>query len=138
MSNNKYAAFFAAYNTSVKRGNDMTREEVIQQFTEGRTPSLKDLSDIELQELTRRLNMLTGTRYQPNNDKLDKMRKSIIAIFHDMNKTPATAKAWAEKQGVFGNKKRFNDYTGRELFALIRIAEKIRKEYYAAIRKAVR
>ncbi len=129
----KFSAFFSAYNASVKCGNRLSREEQISEFTQGRTDSLKDLTHDELKELTRRL---MGT-VPPPDPKADKMRKSIIAIFHNMNKTPKDAIAWAEKQGVKGLKKPFNSYSTGELFVLIRIAEKVLSDYQNAIRKAI-
>jgi len=131
---NKYSPFFAAYNTSVKRGNPSTKEDTIKDFTNGRTASLKELTDWELQELTRRLNV-----FAPNlwGGKADSMRKAIIAIFKSMEKTTEQAKAWAEKQGAKGNKKQFNHYTTGELYVLIQIAEKIKKDWLKNLRKSL-
>lgn len=132
---NKYAPFFAAYNKSVQMGNPYTKEEVLKDFTNGIKTSLKDLSIWELQELTRRLTSLALP--QQNNDKADKMRKAIIAIFKSMNRTVEDAKAWAEKQGVKGTKKPFNAYTTGELYVLIAVAEKIKYDWQKSIRKKV-
>lgn len=133
---NRYTSFFGAYNASVKRGNPYSKEDVVKDFTAGRTKSLKDLSHAELQELTRSLNQtsgfVAGSKYA--NDKADKMRKSIIAIFYKMDRTANDAKAWAEKQGARGQKKRFNDYTTGELYVLIGVAEKIYEDWAKAIR----
>jgi len=131
---NKYASFFAAYNASVMKGNSYTKEEVVKNFTNGIKTSLKELTVWELQELTRRLTSLAPKQ---NNDKADKMRKAIIAIFKSMNKTVDDAKDWAEKQGVKGIKKPFNNYTTGELYVLITIAEKIKTDYNKAVRKTV-
>jgi len=132
---NKYSPFFAAYNASVKAGNPNTKEEVIQSFTEGRTKSLKDLDIRELQELIRSLQRITPSNWE--NDKADRMRKAIMAIFHSMGKPVETAIAWAEKQGVKGVKKPFNEYTTGELFVLIAVAEKIKSDFNKGIRKQV-
>ena len=137
---NQYSTFFAAFNASQKRGNPFTREEIVFDFTGGKTKSLKDLSRAELSELTLYLNRLNGNAAAPNkyaNDKADKMRKSIIAIFHNMGRSVQDAIAWAEKQGVRGVKKKFNDYTTGELYVLIGIAEKIKADYATAIRKRI-
>jgi hypothetical protein len=131
---NKYASFFAVYNASVKRGNRNSKEETIQDFTNGRTTSLKDLSVWELQELTRQLQQFTQPKVV---GKEDNMRKAIIAIFKSMGRTVVDAKAWAEKQGVKGLKKPFNSYTTGELFVLIQIAEKIKIDWQKSIRKQV-
>lgn len=138
MKHNPYAAFYAAYNASVAAGNPLSKEELVLDFTQGSTSSLKELSSAELDGLVARLNQLNRSGqapYKPHSDKADSMRKSIIALFYKMNKTPAQAKAWAEKQGVRGVKKKFNHYTNGELFTLIRIAEKICSEWQSGIRK---
>lgn len=153
MSNNRYAAFFAAYNSSVKRGNPLSREEQISEFTGGRTQSLKELNAWELNELTMRLNKSAIVSTSLNERKAlpaaersrsDRMRKAIIAIFHKMDRPPAAAIAWAEKQGVTSTslsnrgehvKKRFNDYSNQELYQLILRAEKALADYQMGIRK---
>lgn len=138
---NRYAGFFAAYKASVDAGNTNSKEEAVEDFTNGRTTSLRDLSDIELEGLVARLNSLS--RFKPQkppgtSDKADLMRKSIIAIFKKMNRTASDAKTWAEKQGVKKVKRKFNDYTTSELFTLIRIAEKIRADWQLAIRNKMK
>lgn len=132
---NRYAGFFAAYNDSVKRGNPNTKEEQIFAFTNERTNSLKDLSEWELQELTRSLRVVTQKPIV--NDKADSMRKAIIAIFKSMGRQTSDAINWAEKQGVKQVKKPFNDYTTIELFVLINIAEKVKSDWQKAIRKKI-
>ncbi len=132
---NRYASFFGAFNDSVKRGNPNTKEEQVKEFTKGRTDSLKDLTDWELQELTRLLRIVAP---QPIvDDKSDRMRKAIIAIFKSMNRQTADAINWAEKQGVRGVKKPFNDYTTGDLFVLINIAEKVKMDWQKSIRKKI-
>lgn len=134
---NKYAGFFAAYNASIKGGNPLSKEEVVLEFTEGRTASLKDLTIAEYEALVSHLNKLSGFNpvWQEEDQKRDRMRKSIIAIFKKMGRTTAAAIAWAEKQGVKGVKKPINDYTAAELFVLIRVAEKVFSDWQVAIRK---
>ncbi len=133
---NKYSPFYTAYATSVQQGNPYTKEEVVQNFTEGRTGSLKQLTAWELQELVRSLRSIAKPA-TPENDKADKMRKAIIAIFKSMNKTTASAIQWAEKQGVKSIKKGFNQYSTGELYVLIQIAEKIKQDWQKSIRKQV-
>lgn len=134
-----YKKFFAAFNRSVQQGNPLTRQELISGFTNGRTNSLKELTPFELNELIIQLNRNSDFKANPQqtDQKADKMRKALIAIFHDMNRPPAAAAAWAQKQGVKGIKKQLNDYNNQELFALIRVAKKVREDYYAALRKGL-
>lgn len=133
----KYAAFFAALKASQAAGNPCTKEEVVREFTDGFKESLRELSDIELNELVRRL---TALNPQPSalDPKADKMRKAIIAIFRSMGRTVDNAKAWAEKQGAFKNKRPFNEYSAQELHVLIRLAEKVKSDHLAAQRKTIR
>ena len=132
---NKYAPFFAAFKDSQIRGNINTKEEQIRAFTGGQKSSLKELTLWELQELTRSLRLLAPA--QNINDKADKMRKAIIAIFKSMGRQTTDAITWAEKQGVRGNKKAFNHYTTGELYVLIGIAEKIKADWQKSIRKNI-
>lgn len=128
----KYATFFLA----LKRHPHLTKEQAVLNFTNGQTNSLKALDHWEVQELTRRLNDLAPApspkgegRAYPGGEK------AIIAIWRSMGRQPADAIAWAEKQGVKGVKKRFNDYTNGELYILIAIAEKAKNDWLAQVRK---
>lgn len=134
---NQYARFFAAFKNSQLKGNPFTKEEVVSNFTNGRTGSLKDLSHFELNELSRSLSLLAPEKQptRPADDKADKMRKAIIAIFKSVGKTTTDAITWAEKQGVRGQKKKFNDYSTGDLFVLIGICEKVRADKLKNIRK---
>lgn len=137
---NRYSAFYAAYNNSVAKGNPNTKVEVVKEFTNNRTASLQDLSDFELQELVRNLNTLTGAKYAPTTEAeitKNKLRKAIISQFHLMHRTPASAKAWAEKYGVKNAKRRFNDYTATELWILLKNAEQVVADWREAIRKGI-
>lgn len=132
---NQYSSFF----TALKRLPGLSKEEAVYDFTQGRTRSLRSLSHWEVQELTRRLQSISPT--QPadfaGGEKADKMRKAIIAIFKKRGLTTQDAIAWAEKQGVKGNKKQFNDYTTGELYVLIGIAEKVQESFEKSLRKQV-
>ena len=136
---NRYTTFFIA----LKKLPGLTKEEAVYSFTNGAHNSLRKLTDYELLELTKSLQTISGgmekKQYVENrlakDPKADKMRKAIMAIFYDMNRTAADAKAWAEKQGVRGVKKKFNDYTTGELYTLINVAEKIKATWEKGIRK---
>lgn len=134
---NQYSGFYKALNKLL----GLSKEEAVYDFTNGRTRSLSKLDVWELQELTRRLQSLVSAtlnqRPTPGGEKADKMRKAIIAIFRKRGLTVSDAIAWAEKQGVKGVKKRFNDYTTQELFVLIGIAEKVQDDFAKSIRKKV-
>ena len=106
-----------------------TKEEIIYAFTNGRTESLRALSDKEYIALCASLRkaqgkiaeqQLKGVDQQANN-----LRKALISIFHQMQypDAAAAAKSWAEKMGVGSGasnvKRPFNKYTPGELRKLI-------------------
>ena len=138
---NPYARFYASYNTSVKCGNSASKEEVVFEFTGGRTTSLRELSEVELNDLIDQLNQKSAIRhaqgpqctkkYSKDETARNTMRRAIIAQFHCAGRDGVrAAKAWAEKQGAtidhVNIKRRFNDYTQPELISLIKKAEKMR------------
>jgi hypothetical protein len=139
---NQYSGFFKA----LKKLPGLSKEEAVYDFTSGRTRSLQKLDYWEVQELTRCLAEIAGkvqvsrqedtkkTDQFPGGEKADKMRKAIIAIFRKMGKTVPDAITWAERQGVKGVKKGFNEYTTGELYVLIGIAEKILGDVETKIR----
>ncbi|HMR84803.1 MAG TPA: hypothetical protein PKE30_16775 [Niabella sp.] len=135
---NKYAAFYGVYNASQKAGNPYSKEEVILNFTNNRTSSLRELDQAELNDLCRNLAALSNKTAHPEaGSKSDTMRKAIIAIFKSMERTTQEAIKWAEGQGVKGVKKSFNDYTPGELYVLIGIAEKAKTSWMKGIRKRI-
>ena len=132
---NPYARFYASYHTSVKRGNAASKEEVVFEFTGGRTTSLRELSEAELNDLIDQLNQKSAIqgakKYSKDETARNTMRRAIIAQFHCAGRDGVqAAKAWAEKQGAtiehVNFKRRFNDYTQPELISLIKKAEKMR------------
>lgn len=139
MSKNRYSTFYAAYNNAVKHGCNLTKEELIDGFTDYRTNSLKDLSDGELRELVLQLNGRTSspasTGSAEGDKKRDKMRKAIISQFLFVGKTVGDAIAWAEKYGCNGVKRKFNDYTAQELYVLIANAEKMKSDFLKSFKK---
>ncbi|MFC4262445.1 hypothetical protein ACFOWM_06135 [Ferruginibacter yonginensis] len=139
MAFNRYAAFYAAYNKTLAQGNTLTKQEVVLDFTQNRTKSLQDLEDDELQLLVKHLNQSAGSFYkkptEPAEVEKDNLRKAIISQFHQMYRTPSNAIAWAEKYGVNGSKKRFNDYDAKELMLLLQNAKKVKEDWQTAISK---
>lgn len=122
---NTYQQFFGLVKQLEQMGVVIDRREIILEFTGGKKESLKDLSADEYRMLCARL-----TRMIPNyyNDKLDRARKAIISQFLSIGKTAQDAIKWAEKYGVNGRKKRFNDYDGQELYKLLMNAKKMKVE----------
>lgn len=134
---NKYAKVFAIIKQLNEAGANITREELLFDFTEGNSTSLKALNDWQLAEFERRLSAMSpktvtnASKYK--NDPLDKARKAIIAQFKSIGSTAEVAIAWAEKYGTKGVKKRFNEYDGQELWWLIRVSEKVKHDFIKSI-----
>lgn len=134
MSKHKYSTIFALIGDINKASGKLNRKEFIRDFTLGATDSLTALSEPELIELERSLRLLAP---KPVFDqKADKCRKAIIAIYKSMGKSTDFAINWAENNGVAAVKKTFNDYTVAELMKLIRVAEKIKAGYIKKVAKS--
>jgi hypothetical protein len=86
-------------------------------FTNGKHTSLSSLSYADFQEFERQIIKKSPSAFtseQYINDKADKLRKAIIAIFKSIGRTTNDAIAWAENYGVHGQKKGFNHYNKSE------------------------
>jgi hypothetical protein len=141
MKTNKYAKIFAIITQINKAGGAVTKERLARDFSNGRTTSLSDLSVEEFQELESALVKMAPGKPAPidySSDKLDKSRKAIIAQFRSIGRTAEQAISWAESKGVFGNKRKFNDYTGQELHQLIKNAEKVKTGFIKSANKKLR
>lgn len=134
---NNYARIFAIISRINKSGGNMTHMQAVKDFTNGRTESLKDLSFAEVQEMERSLQKLFPNKYEAKHDPLDSSRKAVIAQFRSIGRTAGDAIAWAEKYGVMGIKKRFNDYTGQELYLLTKNAEKVKSDFIRAVNNKI-
>jgi hypothetical protein len=134
---NKYAAFYSILKQVNTSGVAMSKSEAVKGFTNGRTDSLSSLSDWELQELQRNLSSLTVPKPKSahHGGTRNEMRRAIISQFKGIGKTTEDAIAWAEKYGVFGNKRAFNDYDEQELYQLIRNAEQMKADAIVSINK---
>lgn len=118
-------------------GLTLTKEDAVRNFTKGRTESLGSLSFWELQELERELSSMTVKKelHIPGGDKCDSKRKKIISQFRSIGRTAQDAKDWAEKYGVFGIKKPFNEYDLKELNQLARNAEQMKLDAIKSVNK---
>ena len=119
-----YRRVFAIIKDINASGVELYYKEAVDVFTGGRTKSLGDLSDFELREFINSLQKMTVQKPVTVDTVHDKQRKAIISQFKAIGKTTDDAIAWAEKYGVFGEKKKFNDYNGQELHQLIKNAQK--------------
>lgn len=138
-----YAHYFALERSMKELGFDFERNELIEQFTEGKKSSLKELS---LQEYNRFTEWLHRTFIQSKsaiNNKFDPknplniMRRKLLALFFKMgyqNEGKTDVKAvdtWCRKYGQFH--KGLNEMNGSELPAVITQAEKMYKTFLEGI-----
>ena len=137
--NNKYARFFAILKQTNANGLHLTKEQAVSDYTTGRTTHLSSLTIEELNGLEQYLSTLittpqwvTASKFMHNDPTRDGMRKAIISQFKSIGRTTKAAIAWAEKYGVGGKKKKFNDYDEQELYQLIRNAEKVKEDFITA------
>lgn len=133
MSN--YAQFFAILKSINNLGAGLTKEDIISEFTGGKTSSLSSLNSYEYDDLIKHLMALQNKYNTGQHDPLDKARKAIISQFKSIGKTTEDAIAWAEKYGVFDVKAKFNDYTGQQLWQMLQVAKKIKVQ---TIRKVIK
>ncbi|MGZ3753602.1 MAG: hypothetical protein ACXVAY_01505 [Mucilaginibacter sp.] len=124
----KYSQFFA-----ILKRNGLEKEEVILEFTKGRSDSLSKLMPGEYEELMRRL-----ARYNAPPPG-DKQRKKMISIArqmnwgNDTNEVIAALNSWLLKQKF---KKALNNLTVQELGVMVTILEgSVYKGYLAALNK---
>lgn len=124
----KYAAVFALVSHIQQFDKEYTYKDAVRSFTNGKTESLSDIPDDQIKALVAMLGKLAGNNNSKKfqDDPKDKQRKAIIAIFKKKGKTVQDAITWAENRGVYGNKKKFNEYTGQELYYLTISAESLR------------
>lgn len=80
MAGNRYARFFA-----ICRSHGLVKEEVVLDFTGGRTSSLSALSDGEFNEMMIRLSRLQPPPREWSPPPGDLQRKKLIAIAGKMN-----------------------------------------------------
>jgi uroporphyrinogen-III decarboxylase len=117
-----------------KSGVELTKEEAVSIFTNGDTTSLTALSDAQLEDFKKSLQLMVP---KPDfiNDKLNQTRRAIISQFKAIGRTTADAIAWAEKYGVFGNKRKFNEYDGQELWQLLQNAKNVKADTIKSVTK---
>lgn len=107
--------------------NDLTKEQAVRTFTEGRTDSLRALTDAELKEMIRRLQPLNGI--PPG----DKQRKKMISLALSIKWASTSDQAvleldeWCLKQKF---KKKLNALLPYELGVLLTVLEtKVYKDF---------
>ncbi|MEZ5017361.1 MAG: hypothetical protein R2800_09940 [Flavipsychrobacter sp.] len=121
--------------SSLGLAGDEERRELISQFTDGRTNSVKDLSDYDADELIAKLE-------SPEYQSADKMRKKIISMAYDMGwgnsfsfsgkvETLRRVNEWCEFYGRYN--KPLNDHTPLELPHLVTQFGEMHKKHMDSI-----
>jgi hypothetical protein len=108
------------------------RAAIISGFTNGRTDSSRDLSDLDAALLIKKIEKQYGVDRE--RDNCEKLRKRLIGMSYGCGKDAKFVIEWAENHGVKDkhgnlNKRLFNYYNTAELLTLIGVFTKVCKHY---------
>ena len=129
MSTKFYKRFFALL---TELGIVEERAAIISGFTDGRTDSSRDLSDLDAALLIKQIEKQYGVDRE--RDNCEKLRKRLIGMSYGCGKDAKFVIDWAENHGVKDkhgnlNKRLFNYYNTAELLTLIGVFTKVCKHY---------
>lgn len=124
-----YRRFFALL---TELGIVEERAAIISGFTNGRTDSSRDLSDLDAALLIKQIEKQYGVDRE--RDNCEKLRKRLIGMSYGCGKDAKFVIEWAENHGVKDkhgnlNKRLFNYYNTAELLTLIGVFTKVCKHY---------
>lgn len=124
-----YRRFFALL---TELGIVEERAAIISGFTNGRTDSSRDLSDLDAALLIKKIEKQYGVDRE--RDNCEKLRKRLIGMSYGCGKDAKFVIDWAENHGVKDkhgnlNKRLFNYYNTAELLTLIGVFTKVCKHY---------
>lgn len=124
-----YRRFFALL---TELGIVEERAAIISGFTNGRTDSSRDLSDLDAALLIKQIEKQYGVDCE--RDNCEKLRKRLIGMSYGCGKDAKFVIEWAENHGVKDkhgnlNKRLFNYYNTAELLTLIGVFTKVCKHY---------
>jgi hypothetical protein len=129
MTTKFYKRFFALL---TELGIVEERAAIISGFTNGRTDSSRDLSDLDAALLIKQIEKQYGVDRE--RDNCEKLRKRLIGMSYGCGKDAKFVIEWAENHGVKDkhgnlNKRLFNYYNTVELLTLIGVFTKVCKHY---------
>lgn len=129
MTTKFYKRFFALL---TELGIVEERAAIISGFTNGRTDSSRDLSDLDAALLIKQIEKQYGVDRE--RDNCEKLRKRLIGMSYGCGKDAKFVIDWAENHGVKDkhgnlNKRLFNYYNTAELLNLIAVFKKVQAHY---------
>ena len=129
MTTKFYKRFFALL---TELGIVEERAAIISGFTNGRTDSSRDLSDLDAALLIKQIEKQYGVDRE--RDNCEKLRKRLIGMSYGCGKDAKFVIEWAENHGVKDkhgnlNKRLFNYYNTAELLSLIAVFKKVQEHY---------
>lgn len=112
------------------------KDGIVWDYTGGRTHHSSELTDEEATGLIRNLQAM-GNRGKTwvAKDPCDNIRKQLIAMSYSIGEDLDFVKGWCEKYGIYGEKKRFNSYSVKELIGLREKFRKVVKDREQAVCK---
>lgn len=134
---NRYAIVFKHLEAIGKRDDKEFRMMLCHQFSNGRFSSLKDLTDMQLNELKRHLSSLVPKEIPSHEfESNDAMRKKILSICHEVGWEDSAGKIDWNRLDNYLNKygykhKSLNSYKHNELPTLVSQFEELLKSFYA-------
>ena len=132
-----FKQYFAIEKKLNAQGNNLTRAELIENFTEGEKTSLKALSEYEFKELVITLSR-TLRMTKPNKDWMkspdNKMRRKVYGLFvKKMGYTKEGMNQWCINKGKYH--KPLNDHSRKELVHLVTQAELVYESFLKEVNK---
>ena len=130
--NSRYKAFFPLHSRLQSLGYKMDKEEILLTHTDGRTDSLRALTDEEFNGLI--VHLRAVLEKQHSDQAVQRQRKKVIALMCQMGYVTEEDKpdmdrinAWCETYGHLH--KRLNYYFGNDLTKLVSQAEAVYKSF---------
>lgn len=137
-TNNNYSTYFAIEKKLRGQGFHFDRADLIDQFTDGKYHSLKELSAVEYGKFIEWLNEAFKKPSGTNTDACQQQRRKIIAILSQLGFVNEDGKAnmdriyqWVLTHGYL--KKSLNTYSPQELPKLVYQAEQFYKSTISRI-----
>jgi hypothetical protein len=123
-----YKQLYAIINQLNRTGASITKEEVVEEFTSGRTTSTKEMQPHEWNNMIGTLNLKLRQSSREEQGK-DLKRKKVIANMKMAGYSVDEIKLWAEKQ----KKLPFNQLSTSQLSELIHASQKVKEHFLSKL-----